>query len=262
MSPKFTINQKAALEKVIKKAGQEMLDKWPGQAKKQNLQIEIKSDGSSVTEADYASNTLLMNFLGEHYPDDGIISEEVPRDPAVADKLRVWIIDPLDGTQSFIDGKDDFSILVACVEKQKVILSCMYFPVLDCYCSAEIGGGAFINGQAIKVSPASTLREHSVYVRNFKANPSNVIYPEHMDSGRAFLAVARGEIDGAVMRMGRHKEWDLAAPALLITEAGGKITDELLEPVKFNEPDISYEYFVASNTQTHAAVLKLIPQKS
>jgi myo-inositol-1(or 4)-monophosphatase len=239
-------------------AGELLLSKWPGNVEAA-LEIEKKKDGSFVTEADYASNELIVSTLRQLFPRDGIISEEIPRDPDVTGMECVWIIDPLDGTQSFIDGKDDFSILIARVENQRVTHSVMFFPAMQEMALAKVGAGAFINGERIFVSSSTQLRTSSVYIRNFAPSRTECVYPDHMDSGMAFLALARGVIDGVIMRMGRHQEWDLAAPSLLIAEAGGVVSTEHQDEVTYNHPSIPYKYFVASNQRTHAELARLIP---
>lgn len=244
---------------VATQAGGILLSKWPGAVSGQ-LDIEQKSDGSFVTEADFASNELIVSTLTSLYREDGIVSEELKPDENVAALSTAWIIDPLDGTQSFIDGKDDFSILIARVHERRVVDAVMHFPALDIMAVARRGAGAFINGTRISVAASQSLRKQSVYIRNFICEKQEFAYPDHMDSGRAFLAVARGEIDAAVMRMGRHQEWDLAAPSLLIEEAGGSVSDEDDTVITYNNKTISYNYFLASNKTIHAELHGLIPK--
>lgn len=254
------MNSLEKLLTVVEQAGTVLLEKWPGNDNR-SLDIELKQDGSAVTEADYASNDILVAALKEYFPNDGIISEELPRKAGMSERESVWIIDPLDGTQSFIDGKNDFSILMARVQNHVVIESIMLFPAMGLLATARLGQGAYINGEKISVADTASLQDHSVYIRNFENRRKNCAYPNHLDSGRAFLAVARGEIAAAVMKMGRHQEWDLAAPALLISEAGGRISDEEGNPVLFNQSAISYEYFCASNAFVHGELRELLPSQ-
>lgn len=250
-------NLKELHDRVIA-VGQLLLEYWPGNPQVQpgTLTIEQKSDGSSVTSADYKANELLQVALRTLYPGDAIISEESPL-PEGPRPNSVWIIDPLDGTQSFIDGKDDFSILVAHVSGNVVDRAIMYFPALNISAVAQKGRGAFINGQPARVSTSSSPGNEKIYVRNFDLqHPS--FYTKKMDSGRAFLAVATGEFDGAIIRMGRHNEWDLAAPALVIQEAGGRISAENSDWFEFNQGYLQHGWFIASNSAVHANLVDLI----
>ena len=79
-----------------------------------------------------------------------------------------------------------------------------------------------------------------------------------MDSGCAFLSVGRAEFDGLVLKIVNHREWDLAAPWVVITESGGTISDEFGHPITFNNPTMPYRYFVASNGKIHGQLLELI----
>ena len=79
-----------------------------------------------------------------------------------------------------------------------------------------------------------------------------------MDSGCAFLSVGRADFDGLVLKIVTHREWDLAAPAVVITESGGMVTDEHGRPITFNNTSMAYDYFVASNGLIHDRLLELI----
>jgi 3'(2'), 5'-bisphosphate nucleotidase len=79
-----------------------------------------------------------------------------------------------------------------------------------------------------------------------------------MDSGLALLKVAAGELEGAIIRMTKHQEWDLAAPCAVLKAAGGRFSDEAGKPLLFGKGFIDFEYFVASNGIAHERVLELI----
>ncbi len=254
----------SALCEAIRKAGEILMQYWPGQKAKGegSLGVQQKHDGSFVTDADFASNDLLMRTISTLFPDDSILSEEVPSDPAIHSAKRVWIIDPLDGTKSFMDGNDDFSILVALVIDHIPELGFMFFPARDHMAIAKRGQGAYLNGRQLAASTSTQPRPESVYLRHCKAAPSAgfgaSVYPRWMDSGCAFLSVGRADFDGLVLKIVTHREWDLAAPAVVITESGGRVTDENGQPITFNNPTMPYTYFVASNGIIHEKLLELI----
>ena len=255
-----------ALGEAIREAGDILMKYWPGKVRAPGeageLGVQQKKDGSFVTDADFASNELLMRTITQLFPDDSILSEEVPPDPAIHDASRVWIIDPLDGTKSFMDGNDDFSILVALVVDHVPELGFMYFPARDHMAIAKRGHGAYLNGRRLTASTFAEPRPESIYLRHCKAAPSSgigpAVYPRWMDSGCAFLSVGRAEFDGLVLKIVTHREWDLAAPAVVITESGGMVTDERGQPITFNNPTMPYDYFVASNGVIHDRLLELI----
>lgn len=244
------------LEVLIREAGAKLMALWP----KKNpapLNMRTKPDGSMVTEADLLANETLIQGLKSLFPGDAILSEEDENIPDLAAANRIWIMDPLDGTQSFIDGDDDFSILVALCENNVLTYGAMYFPARDLFAAARKGEGAFVNRSKVSVGSNPHLRDRSVYVRNYEPKPSRHLYDQWMDSGLAFLCVANGTLDGVILKTGRHKEWDIAAPLVMVEEAGGRVTDERGRPLSFKHGRTSYKYLVASNGRTHSAVSTL-----
>ena len=248
-----------SIEQVVRDAGKILLGYWKGREDAATYAIEHKADGTSVTEADYASNELLMKALSDNFPEDAILSEEVPRQSDVFSNERVWIIDPLDGTQAFIDGRDDFSILLGLCEEGQCTYGIAYFPARDWFCKGTLGQGAFNNEIQLFVSQNSELRAQKTYLRYTELSSMEYAYPDQMDSGLALYSVASGDLDAVVIRLGRHQEWDLAAPSVLIQEAGGKISDEHGAPISFGASGFSGNYFIASNGKVHEQLLGMIP---
>jgi 3'-phosphoadenosine 5'-phosphosulfate (PAPS) 3'-phosphatase len=251
------------LEKTIRQAGQLLMNYWPGKGSTgtyntKNLDIQAKKDGSFVTEADFKSNEILMSALKKLFPNDGILSEEIPADQDLHSYNRVWVVDPLDGTKSFIDGQDDFSILVGLVEKGKPVFGMLYFPARELFGCAQSQLSAVVENRALSVSEYKQAREQSIYLRHCDFNIGNLAYPNWMDSGLALLSVAQGAFDGIIIKLVQHKEWDLVAPSMFITEAGGKVTDGYGNPISYCNKSFDYEYFVASNGHIHDQLLALI----
>lgn len=256
-------NERKEIEKLVRQAGAKLMDYWPGSkssALGDKLKIESKKDGSSVTSADFASNEILLAGLKEGWPEYGIISEECPDQVETRKKQKVWIIDPLDGTRSFINSRDDFSVLVGLSCDNLAKFGAMFFPVTNIYAVGEEGKGAFQNASPLKVSGNSTLRKNSIYYRNFEPPKHECFFNEYMDSGLAFLALCRGEFDGMIIRMSSHKEWDIAAPLIIAQESGARVTDENNKPIKFNTGTFDYRYIVASNGHLHDQLLSFIPR--
>ncbi len=237
-------------------------DFWPGDPnskKGATLTIFEKADGSKVTEADFAANEVLIAGLRRLFPRDAIVSEEGPKDEGHEGRERVWIVDPLDGTHSFIAGNDDFSVLVGLSVNNKIAWGGMYFPIKNVFAVGEEGKGAVLNdGVRGQVSSRTEIKKQGIYYRICKLDGGDLLYPNWMDSGMGFLALCRGEFDGVIMRMKSHQEWDLAAPAIMITESGGIMSDENGDPIRFNQSKIGFKYLVASNGKVHDQLLELI----
>jgi myo-inositol-1(or 4)-monophosphatase len=244
----------------VREAGALLLSMWPGQhGREAHLSVTQKGDGSLVSAADMASNEVLTKAIRSLYPNDFIFSEEVASDPAtVFASKRVWIIDPLDGTSAFLEGRDDFSVLVGLSVDHRAAAGLLFLPARNQMLSAEAGKGAFCNGSPIRVSDATEPRPSHVYVRRFSSKAPELESPM-MDSGLALAKVACGELDGAMIKMTTHREWDIAAPMAILREAGATVTDERGLEIPLGTGGIQFQYFVASNGRVHQSLLKIIP---
>jgi len=251
--------QHAELLTAVRSAGSLLLSLWPGAAgQKECLQAESKADGTLVTQADVGSNCVLIDALKRLFPSDAILSEESPIDVQELQRAqRVWVIDPLDGTRSFVNGLDDFSVLVALCENSSPVYGVMFFPARDQLVTAAQGSPALCNGVALAVSKSVTLQPGRIYIRNFECRRPELAAPM-MDSGLALLQVARGELDGAIIRMTTHREWDIAAPAAVIRAAGGTVTTETASQIKFGRGTVDFQYLVASNGLIHQQLQDVI----
>jgi 3'-phosphoadenosine 5'-phosphosulfate (PAPS) 3'-phosphatase len=107
------------------------------------------------------------------------------------------------------------------------------------------------------VSPAQVCSPGRVYIRNFDSRRPELA-SEPMDSGLAFLKVANGELEGAVIKMTTHRQWDIAAPAAVIEAAGGRVTDESGNPLRFGVSEFTCTHVIASNGLVHEELKALV----
>lgn len=240
---------------LVQEVGRELLDIWPGRTTRK-LSVSYKSNGSPVTEADILANRLLVAGIQEMFPNEYILSEEgVPFEQQVDSNKPVWIMDPLDGTRSFIRGRDDFSILIGRCENGKATFGMMYFPALGLFAYGEKGKGAFINLTPIKVTSCLKIEDARVFSRPQSLINSKSKLVGRLDTGRAMLGVARGEFDVGVIELDIFGAHDFAAPAIIIEEAGGKLSDE------FGREDLfslvtppTPRFIIAGNTHLVSAI--------
>ena len=244
----------------VREAGSMLLSMWPGRkGQTEILSVSQKKDGSLVSAADMASNEALTRALRSLYPEDYIFSEEVASDAAlVSASRRTWIIDPLDGTSAFLEGRDDFSVLVGLSVDHVASAGILFLPARDEMFIAHEGKGAFRNEVPVRVSESVKARDGHVYIRCFSSKAPNLESPK-MDSGLALAKVACGELDGAIIKMITHREWDIAAPMAILREAGATITDERGRDIPVGTGDIAFTYFVASNGRIHSELLSIVP---
>lgn len=227
-----------------------------------------KEPGSPITEADLAVNKFLSEKLRAARPAYGWLSEETSDRLSERSADRVWLVDPIDGTRAYIRDNDPYwCAAVSLVEKGQVVAAALYAPELDMAFDASLGGGAYLNGAPIKVSDRREMPGCRIIAApqmlTHKSWPEpwpdmNVADPKPNATLLRFALVACGQYD-ATLALVRKSDWDVAAGALLVTEAGGIATTHLGEPFVFNRPDPGQRSILASATEAlHEAMLSKI----
>ena len=221
-----------------------------------------KPEGAGpVTEADLAVNTYLETVLRAARPDYGWLSEESEDSPARLSCDTVFIVDPIDGTRSFVDGSRTWAHSVAVAHRGKVTAGAVYLPLRGLLYSAARGTGATLNGEPLVVSDQKNLDKAEVLA----AKP--MIAPEFWPKGvpkfnrahRPSLAyrlglVGQGRFD-AMLTFRPTWEWDVAAGALIVEEARGRCTDRTGAALKFNNPNAQVDGLIAAGGALHDTLL-------
>ena len=222
-----------------------------------------KPDGTGpVTEADLAVNAMLEDKLQQARPDYGWLSEETEDTPDRMDRNRVFIIDPIDGTRSFAEGASTWAHSLAIAEAGEVIAAVIYLPQRQLLYSAAKGHGATCNGQPIRVSPVDDLSaaevlaaKPSLVAQNWQNGTPPAFIRMHRPSLAYRLArVADGRF-GAMLTLRPSWEWDIAAGALILQEAGGVITDRAGDKLRFNNAQPRLNGVVAGNPALHHEII-------
>lgn len=218
-----------------------------------------------VTDADLAVNGMLSAELRRARPDYGWLSEESEDGASRLGDERVFIVDPIDGTRSFIAGENAWAHSLAVVERGEVVAGVVYLPMMDKLYAAERGGGATLNGAAIKVARTKDLSAATV----LSAKPNfadkhwkNGQPPEVKRAYRPSLAyrlclVAEGQFD-AMLTLRPTWEWDIAAGDLILREAGAVTGDRAGRDLRFNNRLPQVDGVVAGNAALHAALTKAL----
>ena len=217
-----------------------------------------KAAGSPVTAADREAERAARAVIAARYPDHGFLGEELGES---GDRSRRWILDPIDGTANFIRRIPLFGSLVALEEEGRIIAAAAYSPMLAEMVWALRGGGAFLNGAPIQVSGVASLAASLVihssageFMRRGVVGINRLLAQSGRDRGfgdyYGYVLVASGRAE--VMVDARAAPWDLAAPKLLVEEAGGQLT-------ALSGADSIYEEgAVATNGPLHEVVLGLL----
>ncbi|MFP6717749.1 MAG: 3'(2'),5'-bisphosphate nucleotidase CysQ [Alphaproteobacteria bacterium] len=227
-----------------------------------DFEVREKKPGDPVSDADIAVNQEIISIIRTSRPQDIIISEELPLPPQRINARRAWIIDPIDGTKSFIDGIAEFAISIALVCDQEPIAAAVYNPITDQLFDAVKGGGTRLNGENATTSETAALPAVVLGTSKTELRQQlwSHLFPEvtlkQVDAIAYKLAlVATGELD-AVIALRPKSDWDIAAGDLLVREAGGLMTDAGGTPHRYNEEDILHPNLVASGTLIHPTLLE------
>lgn len=201
---------------------------------------EKPGGGGPVTEADLAVNDMLKSTLRTARPDYGWLSEESEDDTARLSCDTLFIVDPIDGTRSFVEGGRTWAISIAVAVRGRITAAAVYLPLRDKMYSAALGGGAALNGIPMRTSAARMSPDSTVLAARPILDPANWqdAPPPIQRHYRPSLAyrlslVGEGRFD-AMLTLRPSWEWDIAAGALIVSEAGGTITDRTGAPLRFN----------------------------
>jgi len=224
-----------------------------------------KPDGAGpVTEADLAVNEALQTTLRAARPDYGWLSEETDDNSARLDCARVFIIDPIDGTRSFIEGSNTWAHALAIAEHGTVTAAVIYLPLLDKLYSATAGAGAYLNntpirtGSRAQLTGASVLAAKPTFAEKHWRGPAPVITRAYLPSLAYRLSlVAEGRFD-AMLTLRPTWEWDIAAGDLILRESGARTSDRTGTALRFNNLTPQVNGIVAANPALHRSVISAL----
>jgi histidinol phosphatase-like enzyme (inositol monophosphatase family) len=229
---------------------------------RQPTSVDFKSDESPVTAIDQLIEKNLKEAIFKKYPNDSILGEESGTDQRDSD--NIWVIDPIDGTRSFISGNPLFGMLIAYVEAGSSVAGDISMPMLDEIYTGSVSGPARCNGQEIKVSGQTNIDEATLYI-----NEGEKLIKSHPDVLQTLLAaskvkrfgydcyphalLASGHVDAVVDY--DLKPYDYLSLSAVIKAAGGVITDWQGNDLTM---DSSGEVLATSSLELHEAFLELL----
>jgi len=241
---------------------------------KKNIKT-INNPDKLVTEADKESNKIIIKELRSGCPDYPILSEESTDDLTRLDARQIFIVDPLDGTDRFLNHSDDFAINIALVKNGRPIVGVISLPARDIIISACKGLGtkktvgtsesllplhtSSNNINDLHLSYSESSRKKSERFNNIiNSLPATNPHDPRGSVGYKMAQIAMGEKD-AYFRMGtKCSDWDVCAGDIVISEAGGKVTDFNGKELKYNSANTEKNDFLTSNRATHRHLLRHI----
>lgn len=223
--------------------------------------VQKPGDLGPVTAADLEIDRMLHARLIAARPEYGWLSEESEDSDARLAAERVFIVDPIDGTRSYIAGESGFAVALAVVERGRPVAAAVHLPARGETYSAAMQQGALRNGRPIAASRETRIDEATVLTARVQ------MLPEHWPAGpppmqrhfRSSLAwrmclVAEGRFD-AMLTFRRAFEWDIAAGALIAAEAGARVTNGRGAELRFNGPQAELDGVIAAPDVLHRQIM-------
>lgn len=257
------------IKKALREAGKILLANF-GDVKTYNVK---ENQSSIVTQADIDSERAIVKIIEDKFPNHNIIAEEAGCKNKNSD--YTWAIDPLDGTSNFSAGIPWFGTIICVLKNSEPVMAGIYLPSYNLLYFAEKGKGATRNGEKIYVSAekelknilmaysldysedASKAEKESKIIKNIVQNTRNL---RSVNSCAVeFCYVADGKLGGYINQA--TKIWDIAAPYLLVKEAGGIVTDISGNDIDFTVDELNYQKnftVVGSSKSLYVKIMKLI----
>ena len=224
-----------------------------------------------VTAADREANDLIVSRLGLEFPDDGILAEESVDTERRLEKDRVWLIDPMDGTKNFIQRDGDFAVQIGLAVKGESVAGVVYQPARDLLYRAAQGTGSWMeapDSEAMRMSVSAAANPGEMVLASSRSHRSPRM--ERVVSAFGFKnEVRRGSVGVKIGLITERKadlymhlspstkQWDTCAPEIILTEAGGCLTDLFGQPIRYNGVRIDNRNgIVATNGAAHEMVIE------
>lgn len=236
-----------------------------------NRKVRVRTKGSSfnlVTIADTEAEKKIVSIIRRYFPGHNILAEEGKYKKGACE--YTWVIDPLDGTSNFASGLPIFCVSIALVKNNQPVIGVVYDPTRDELFFAQKYKGAYLNGRRIRVSQTNKLNR-AILITGFYYDRGKEML-ENVEKIKIFLSkriigirrLGAAALDLCYVASGRASgywefqlsPWDFAAGMLMVTEAGGRVTDRYRR-----EPVLKKTFIIASNGRIHKAMLKILLQR-
>ena len=222
-----------------------------------NIAVERKGDGTPVTVADRGAEQAARDWVRRRFPADGVLGEEFGESTGTSG--RRWMIDPIDGTKSFVRGVPLWGSLVAVMEGERILAGAAAFPATAEVIAAAAGCGAWYNGSRARVSDVAALRDATVLITSergfsppdrrerWRALADGAALSRTWGDAFGYLMVATGRAE--VMIDPQIRAWDIACFVPIVEEAGGVFTDLDGAPTAFGKHSIATNAALAAETR-------------
>ncbi|HSZ83553.1 MAG TPA: 3'(2'),5'-bisphosphate nucleotidase CysQ [Polyangia bacterium] len=238
-----------------------------------DLKIDSTAGNEPVTEADRAASTLIVDRLRAAFPDDAVLSEEIPDDGSRLGRPRVWMVDPIDGTSDFIAGDTGFVVMIGLVVEGRPRVGAVAHPLTGRVYGGVVGVGAWRldpDGARTPLHTSTLARPPGIRLVASKTHRTPRVdaikralgITDEMNVGSVGLKI--GLVSEAVRDLyvytgGRTKIWDTCGPEAILLGAGGRVTDLDGAPLVYDRPALyNNRGIVASNGPLHDFVVETL----
>jgi 3'(2'), 5'-bisphosphate nucleotidase len=237
------------------------------------LRVEMKGGDEPVSEADHAASALIVERLRDAFPDDVVLSEELPDTGERLGKPRVWMVDPIDGTRDFVNGETNFVVMIGLAVDGRPAVGAVGHPLSDHVYAGASGAGAWredASGARTALHTSTLTRPPDIRLVASKSHRTARIdavkralqITDEINVGSIGLKiglVSEARRDLYVYLGGRTKIWDTCGPEAILAAAGGRMTDVDGRPLVYDEPDLfNRRGIVASNGPLHDFVIEAL----
>ncbi len=223
-----------AIISAAREVGDAALGQWRHLNSGGNLDQWSKADQSLVCEVDIETDRRLKAMLGAIDGDAGWLSEETADKPDRLSRRRIWCVDPIDGTRDFLRGRRGWAVSIALVEDGQPVFGVLYAPARDELWVGQVGRGAQLNGGAICAGERLVLAGARVPATSLPRRDSDLAMVEQPNSIALRMAMVASNAADLVATLRWGFEWDIAAAALIVSEAGALVSDAFGQPLAFN----------------------------
>lgn len=255
--------------RIARDAGKILMDFY-----RDGAEVKWKGHDDPVTAADHAANEYLVRELERRFPEDAVLSEELPDDTQRLGRERVWMVDPMDGTKQFIERIGEFAVMIGLSIGGEAKLGVVYHPTPDRMYYAATGIGAYIEDgmttRRLRVDATGDPTRMLAAMSRSHHNPKVDLVLERLGVGQKIASGSVGLKIGLIAETRAHiylhlgartNQWDTCGPEAILREAGGTITDIHGKPMVYNRPDIRNQHgIVASTGVIHDRIIDAIAE--
>ncbi len=256
---------RSRLEAIVREAGGMAMARWPGAG--HAIKVWDKSPNNPVCEVDLAVDAFLKRELGALLPAAGWLSEETVDAPGRLDDGLIWLVDPVDGTRDYINGRTGWAVSVALISAGRPLFGMLAAPARLAdeggeFWHAEAGRGSWRNGRRLESSTRRELPGARVPTNRMPDADSDLVAVDQPNSIALRMAMVAADEADLVATLRWGFEWDIGAAALIAREAGAVATDAFGQPLNYNKRDPRAFGVLVTAPAIHAAAVDRLADRA